>query len=79
MTAKEMSALQTKFDRAVKNLDTAINMLPQGNYRIGMTKTHAVELKELLYQVAQYFDWKLENTEVRNDVSNKRRSKRKRK
>lgn len=79
MNMKEMCVLRDKCDRAVKSLDTAINMLPSGYYRIGLTKTQALEIEEVLCEVAQCFDWKLENTEVKFDGGNKGRSKRKRK
>lgn len=79
MNAKEMSALHEKCDSAMRNLNTAIRMLPSKNYSISLNYIQAVRLTELLCQVAEYFDWKLENTEVRNDVGNKRRPKRKRK
>lgn len=79
MNMKEMCELRDKCDRAVKSLNTAISMLPSAHYSISLSKNQAENIEELLYEVAKCFDWKLENTEVRFDGGNKRRSKRKRK
>ena len=80
MTAKDIAILERDSVELARTLRMGISMLPNTQYKVGLTHQQAVQLLSVLERTGRYFGWKLDATEVVNEYErNKRRSVKKRK